>query len=204
MSLPALPLVKRFQFPPPRGGELDYINTKGFCSLFQFPPPRGGELMVAFLFSLEDNFNSRPREGANDVNGGRFALDGISIPAPARGRTDGPNCSRFQPLFQFPPPRGGEPSSRYSSGHRSAISIPAPARGRTPAQGLISRCVLFQFPPPRGGEPRENVWKPTPTYFNSRPREGANLRRAIQLVLSMLISIPAPARGRTQWSCRKA
>ena len=121
-----------FQFPPPRGGEPNnYFGMMGsYISIpapargrtlelldgllsgsFQFPPPRGGErLVVNADRSFNDNFNSRPREGANfeDTNGAAFS--DISIPAPARGRTSG---------------IGG---NRERVAH---ISIPAPARGRT-------------------------------------------------------------------------
>ena len=57
------------------------------------------------------------------------------------------------------------------------ISIPAPARGRTL---WLLRCMT------------------TGRYFNSRPREGANLVESAGLSLAGLISIPAPARGRTR------
>ena len=120
----------------------------------------------------------------------------ISIPAPARGRTGFPSPQHPQMLFQFPPPRGGEPPGRgarastyyFNSRPReganparwlpapaSSISIPAPARGRTQVGVRAVRLNQFQFPPPRGGEHRLQV---------IQGLEG--------------ISIPAPARGRTQ------
>ena len=123
-------------------------------------------------------FNSRPREGANALPPWALAPFLISIPAPARGRTDGRTVQL--PLI--------------------AISIPAPARGRTysagryppaayfnsrPREGAnnvypagISCAVVFQFPPPRGGERTSNPPISRPSYFNSRPREGANISKA--------------------------
>ena len=120
----------------------------------------------------------------------------ISIPAPARGRTE----SLAVALEMLP------------------ISIPAPARGRTlhfvllpaffgyfnsrPREGANPRMVfmrstaLFQFPPPRGGEPDDITTMAAGLHFNSRPREGANHRGRCVLA-SGRISIPAPARGRT-------
>ena len=100
------------------------------------------------------------------------------------------------------------------------ISIPAPARGRTPLESFRSKFTLqFQFPPPRGGEPRtRSPATPTHSYFNSRPREGANApgghvphiaryfnsrpREGANIFGPLAprrarISIPAPARGRT-------
>ena len=57
-------------------------------------------------------------------------------------------------IFQFPPPRGGEP----------------------PEGGICPPVALrFQFPPPRGGElSLDTVDLLLQVDFNSRPREGAN------------------------------
>ena len=55
---------------------------------------------------------------------------------------------------------------------------------------------IFQFPPPRGGEPHNWFYPSWPCNFNSRPREGANIR-AWDNLRPDEISIPAPARGRT-------
>ena len=123
--------------------------------------------------------------------------------------------------FQFPPPRGGEQVYNVST-VKETISIPAPARGRTrcavpvslaahfnsrPREGanisdsdVEAGSKLFQFPPPRGGEQRWNVSALEPGDFNSRPREGANIFRAVHGTHPTVISIPAPARGRTQVS----
>ena len=77
------------------------------------------------------------------------------------------------------------------------ISIPAPARGRTKLLRIRPIVGPFQFPPPRGGE-RHHLNHLSPSvYFNSRPREGANLLHVSMQVRLSLISIPAPARGRT-------
>ena len=124
----------------------------------------------------------------------------ISIPAPARGRT----------------------RNRSSPGRSSTISIPAPARGRTTSNNVSIVAVLgISIPAPARGRTRLRLATPSLwTYFNSRPREGANL--GCLLVLrqqknfnsrpregankanpqhtdNYIISIPAPARGRTLW-----
>ena len=99
-------------------------------------------------------------------------------------------------LFQFPPPRGGERPPHFV-GAKLKISIPAPARGRTAARIAAGDSA---------------------SYFNSRPREGANIvsykgklyrsfqfppprggEQALNNVYAVFIeiSIPAPARGRT-------
>ena len=79
--------MAEFQFPPPRGGERDNPTTYAWFAGFQFPPPRGGERLgscwhvhgVAISIPAPargrtewsqrcnqgEDFNSRPREGAN-------------------------------------------------------------------------------------------------------------------------------------------
>ena len=122
----------------------------------------------------------------------------ISIPAPARGRTIFSVCGIWITVFQFPPPRGGEPDTKYK----------------------YVRKTIFQFPPPRGGEPllprleapAGDISIPAPARgrtrrfrispgiladFNSRPREGANPGSGGVWRGDERISIPAPARGRT-------
>ena len=77
---------------------------------------------------------------------------GISIPAPARGRTR--CCLRLSvwPLFQFPPPRGGELASARRWGKLSNFNS-RPREGANTSYIIISVSI---------GD------------FNSRPREGAN------------------------------
>ena len=50
----------------PREGANPWVSGQ-MCigKQFQFPPPRGGELEHQPLIPHDENFNSRPREGAN-------------------------------------------------------------------------------------------------------------------------------------------
>ena len=103
------------------------------------------------------------------------------------------------PIFQFPPPRGGEPTQISEFVITSPISIPAPARGRTVVPGGMMPWALFQFPPPRGGEPWLHSVEHTQKLFQFPPPRGGepavrNIGKA-----ATHISIPAPARGRTSW-----
>ena len=83
--------------------------------------------------------------------------------------------TRKEMLFQFPPPRGGERHPDTPT--------------HTPTQ--------FQFPPPRGGERGPCSPWALGKDFNSRPREGANPSVFLVKKYVIIISIPAPARGRT-------
>ena len=160
-------------------------------------PARGRTNSVPTRESAGNYFNSRPREGANTV-----AADDITIGNDFNSR-----------------PREGANLQHHPKDFGDCISIPAPARGRTILQkDPWIEAVIFQFPPPRGGEQRIFGDHPLCRYFNSRPREGANLRgceeqkschhfnsrpregannSAAPQRQSKHISIPAPARGRT-------
>ena len=60
---------------------------------FQFPPPRGGELIWASLLLLMIYFNSRPREGANQERGYQFLfLTLFQFPPPRGGEQQ--NCTK--------------------------------------------------------------------------------------------------------------
>ena len=142
-------------------------------------------------------FNSRPREGANFLGGLVISQAKISIPAPARGRTNRASFPSPRRIFQFPPPRGGEQyfisflhfspdfNSRPREGANAKafervgghlISIPAPARGRT--KGFRNYLIYG--------------------YFNSRPREGANMYNCGLVLLCMLFQFPPPRGGEHQ------
>ena len=198
-----LPAVKgtsssRFQFPPPRGGEpkwnvcpetVPYFNSRpreGANRLHCLVHPKPGDfnsrpreganvIPLSFWFSGA-NFNSRPREGANTKKGQQRFCAGISIPAPARGRTALIDPNHNGDGFQFPPPRGGEQKPPDWWGVSLNFNS-RPREGANRSEG-------------RSGWPR--------SYFNSRPREGANdFQLPAQAV--QVISIPAPARGRTTY-----
>ena len=116
--------------PAPARGRTDTIRALSALIEFQFPPPRGGEPGKWGSAPAVSYFNSRPREGANCTNMHLLGIQNISIPAPARGRTDG----------------------SIAQVCREEISIPAPARGRTDMNINKLLAEIFQFPPPRGGE----------------------------------------------------
>ena len=102
--------VSSFQFAPPRGGRLVEHGADNSVVLFQFAPPRGGRLVVSAHCIVNENFNSRPREGG-DMNAlTPLCAQFISIRAPARGATGRRWLRRSVCTFQFAPPRGGRPA----------------------------------------------------------------------------------------------
>ena len=116
-----------------------------------------------------------PARGRTDYHHQRRHGNQISIPAPARGRTALFVSVPYLLIFQFPPPRGGEP--RYP-----ALSCPLRrdfnSRPREGANVFLSR-VLY------------NIWISIPAPARGRTKNN------IILCNLLMISIPAPARGRT-------
>ena len=124
----------------------------------------------------------RPLAGANERSSSHFANRLYFNSRPREGANRKMEKATFHDhLFQFPPPRGGEPTDDAFRVLR-AISIPAPARGRTiqVIGGIVHHI-----------------------HFNSRPREGANTFTVVFAGAFHQISIPAPARGRTQCMDRR-
>ena len=145
-----------FQFPPPRRGRQPATTTSGVLRYFNSRPREGGDdLRDVIRVCALQNFNSRPREGGDMAWMTARIGYRISIPAPAKGATihRNPHHVQAKTVFQFPPPRRGRPSA-HSLRHGPAIN------------------------------------------FNSRPREGGDLQLPVHDVLQR-ISIPAPAKGAT-------
>ena len=118
---------------------------------FNSRPREGANSCTVVGKSIYRNFNSRPREGANrrdaDATDGGHA---ISIPAPARGRTDFPNQDEVPGNFNSRPREG---ANRFVAWYSMpvSISIPAPARGRTGPLRLIVVALFISIPAPARG-----------------------------------------------------
>ena len=172
------------------------MNTRGYT--ISIPAPARGRTAVLICVAQQCNdFNSRPREGANvSKSRSSSSANSFQFPPPRGGERFMQGKQFENASFQFPPPRGGEPGGNPVT-DIDDISIPAPARGRTSASMRFPLVFVFQFPPPRGGEPlpglgavggvvisipapargrtrHERIGVSVATNFNSRPREGAN------------------------------
>ena len=209
-----------FQFTPPRGGKLVWwadnkvrINisihapargqtSKGLPSrkgkIFQFTPPRGGKRLHRENLPGLQNFNSRPREGANfSTAGKRRGREDISIHAPARGQTRRQRKDQHRKGISIHAPARGQTGMAVTYGGLEDISIHAPARGQTctpprkspglsisihaPARGQTGghpgfgqEDAISIHAPARGQTPASCLHLLVEVYFNSRPREGAN------------------------------
>ena len=155
-------------------------------------------MACAICVPRRSNFNSRPREGANYLGEARDIERTNFNSRPREGANKGsPLTSFYQRAFQFTPPRGGKPGFTDLFTTVEFISIHAPARGQTLKDDTAALYGKFQFTPPRGGKRAAGAAVQTCSYFNSRPREGANqgIRRVRDPYRQ--ISIHAPARGQT-------
>ena len=59
--------VNLFQFPPPRGGEQDGVHALDRLDNFNSRPREGANFFLRRCEAIFRYFNSRPREGANEV-----------------------------------------------------------------------------------------------------------------------------------------
>ena len=157
--------------------------------------------MRRLALSVSASFNSRAREGRDDVVVEPLGCVLVSIHAPARGATN-----------------GREAKERYTQ-----VSIHAPARGATLRDAQMETMRSFQFTRPRGARLRfgfnranrglVSIHAPArgatathgKTYgrrgFNSRAREGRDTARKLYYLFCG-VSIHAPARGATGVSMR--
>ena len=62
-----MPLLRIFQFPPPRGGEQPAQEAPNGQGYFNSRPREGANLYAVFSPLTAAYFNSRPREGANSI-----------------------------------------------------------------------------------------------------------------------------------------
>jgi len=121
---------------------------------------------------------------------------GVSIHAPARGRT----CRKWHVLrfcaFQSTPPHGGEPRGAGIVTAVIGFQSTPPHGGERHGSAEYIAVDRFQSTPPHGGE-RVSAQRAYPLgCFNPRPRTGANsIWRRVYDRIS--VSIHAPARGRT-------
>ena len=104
-------LHQKISIPAPaRGRTFFWVQNQRICRRFQFPPPRGGELIIRLAVIAARNFNSRPREGANSPLPDGQILGSYFNSRPREGANEQQFFLFFRLfLFQFPPPRGGEP-----------------------------------------------------------------------------------------------
>jgi len=143
----------------------------------------------------------------------------VSIHAPARGRTTLFDGGVTDFAFQSTPPHGGEPYSPTPSQARPSFN-PRPRTGANTIGSVSMKCfwcfnprprtgandstaaspatsVMFQSTPPHGGERHDLGIRIDSAGFQSTPRTGANAI-AHQAGIRQIVSIHAPARGRTQ------
>ena len=164
-------------------------------------PARGRTFGLEPYTRATINFNSRPREGANQGGVWDTAQQQNFNSRPREGANVRPRHKHHPDLHFNSRPREGANLCRHPTNRKTKISIPAPARGRTPRRKRVpTKHHHFNSRPREGANNGTPSAGGLPSNFNSRPREGANLSwRTSNLVHG--ISIPAPARGRTWPLC---
>ena len=141
-------------------------------------------------------FNPRPRAGGDRSQFSHGVIFAVSIHAPARGATLGPDDVSATNAFQSTPPRGGRrveletvvvggdvsihapargaTKRPVDNDKQHRVSIHAPARGATTTTGQTTPFTMFQSTPPRGGRPPAFLPARSAAGFNPRPRAGGD------------------------------
>ena len=144
-----------------------------------------------------ENFNSRPREGADEKHIHIVCKSKFQLTAPRGGRRKFCHFCRYSCRISTHGPARGPTFVDLLRSEFHIISTHGPARGPTQKRLRHGRQTEFQLTAPRGGR---QVASMVPTFsfnFNSRPREGADhFYNYIQS--SGAISTHGPARGPTQ------
>ena len=123
-------ILKKFQLTAPRGGRPVTRAARQGSQRFQLTAPRGGRLTIpAGLYPTTD-FNSRPREGADQERGWK-------------------RCAHV--TFQLTAPRGGRPSFISTNGKTFTFQLTAPRGGRRIPFRIALCRYSFQLTAPRGG-----------------------------------------------------
>ena len=161
---------------PARGATLPRLAADIFARVSIRAPARGATKSSAPPQSRRGRFNSRSREGSDDViDEGGFG-QAVSIRAPARGAT-----AYYSAVVGYvrvsirAPARGATVTGMLAVSDTCKFQFALPRGERLPAKSSSARISAFQFALPRGERPCKRV-----TRYGS-PR----------------VSIRAPARGAT-------
>ena len=107
----------------------------------------------------------------------------------------------YVPISIHAPAKGATVSYLESDTYHN-ISIHAPAKGAT-FLWICKRYICWYFNPRsrEGSDRLAYAVTHTPNYFNPRSREGSDEEYLLHSYPHTTISIHAPAKGATRWSC---
>ena len=144
--------MKLFQLTAPQGGRLKICRSGGRTTAFQLTAPQGGRLNIFTGFLHVDNFNSRPRKGADYTLLRMDVIQAISTHGPARGPTmTGTKRSRTLWIFQLTAPQGGRRITHLLPCPPCLFQLTAPQGGRRQSRPFSAAICLFQLTAPQGG-----------------------------------------------------
>ncbi len=209
-----------FNSRPREGGDLPDLTAQLFDVLFQLTPPRRGRRSTRLVIVRWRRFNSRPREGGDGCGSAGVGGDHVSTHAPAKGATriswisPAPNgVSTHAPAkgatlvwannyciyqFQLTPPRRGRPAQTHGNRSLVKFQLTPPRRGRRAARLRPGPGPCFNSRPREGGDVRlQDGWCDV-VGFNSRPREGGDALDTSAL-LPLVFQLTPPRRGRPRY-----
>ena len=169
----------RFQFTHPGGVRLQFApTTSERSSLFQFTHP-GGVRPYPSVSNLWNNqsFNSRTREGCDKSEQfAHYIPTIVSIHAPGRGATANCILCLESTLVSIHAPGRGATQTESADSRTLGVSIHAPGRGATSAGKLLRHSYSsFNSRTREGCDLRLVAVLPRLYCFNSRTREGCDI-----------------------------
>jgi len=189
-----------FQSAPPRGDERRKTGHAVLRSQVSIRAPAWGRTTTRPSRPPWRNcFNPRPRVGTNIRQSVRPARADVSIRAPAWGRTWPRSWLASWSVFQSAPPRGDERGTTDERGQRKWFQS-APPRGDEPRRPRRPDQSRGGFNPrPRvGTNSGVGVMLSSDIEFQSAPPRGDEQHLAVALGSGTIVSIRAPAWGRTR------
>ena len=169
-----------FQYTPPWGGELNYLNLLQFLLWFQYTPPWGGEptRQPYFLFSTY-SFQYTPPWGGELY---AYKIKDINY------------------MFQYTPPWGGE-HLLFCRNYKIIGSFNTRLReeANSATSSIADFKFVFQYTPPWGGEHNKPpYWVIQLNKFQYTPPWGGELVYSCYCFFKIWVSIHASVRRRTE------
>ena len=166
-----------FQLTAPRGGRREQEALEDLDEItFQLTAPRGGRHDPASNCRCNTIISTHgPARGPTWSLETPFKSEDISTHGPARGPTTKLSFIGSANLFQLTAPRGGRLTVLFYVHQYKDISTHGPARGPTDKSSPAAFfCNYFNSRPREGADLGENILSQLFSNFNSRPREGAD------------------------------
>ena len=154
-----------------------HFGKGGFMTMeFQLTRPRGTRRSISISRGIPTSFNSRVREGRDDVRAEFTRSTIVSTHASARDATMKGDCRGVLFKFQLTRPRGTRLNLTPALDLGAWFQLTRPRGTRPMHQKLMLLRLKFQLTRPRGTRLTAGAEVKSAESFNSRVREGRDAR----------------------------